>query len=124
VKPLGVIWGKFEQYNAKNTIMFDDIRRNFIMNPKNGLRIRPFRQAHLNRDKDNELLKLSKYLKAWPSTARLLVGEPPALGEVQTEEDGPEAIITCRCFLNKTCITSVCFPLTSPHPEIPRVRLE
>lgn len=63
MKPLGVIWGKFEQYNAKNTIMFDDIRRNFIMNPKNGLRIRPFRQAHLNRDKDNELLKLSKYLK-------------------------------------------------------------
>ncbi|XP_019867650.1 ubiquitin-like domain-containing CTD phosphatase 1 isoform X2 [Aethina tumida] len=63
VKPLGVIWGKFEQFSPKNTIMFDDIRRNFLMNPKNGLRIKPFRQAHLNRDKDNELLRLSKYLK-------------------------------------------------------------
>lgn len=63
VKPLGVIWGKFEQYNAQNTIMFDDIRRNFIMNPKNGLKIRAFREAHLNRDKDTELLRLSKYLK-------------------------------------------------------------
>lgn len=63
VKPLGVIWGKFEQFSSKNTIMFDDIRRNFIMNPKNGLRIRPFREAHLNREKDKELLYLSKYLK-------------------------------------------------------------
>lgn len=63
VKPLGVIWGKFEQYTSKNTIMFDDIRRNFLMNPKSGLRIRPFRQAHINRDTDRELLKLSKYLK-------------------------------------------------------------
>ncbi|XP_018577705.1 ubiquitin-like domain-containing CTD phosphatase 1 [Anoplophora glabripennis] len=63
VKPLGVIWGKFKQFSSKNTIMFDDIRRNFIMNPKNGLRIKPFREAHLNRAKDNELLRLSKYLK-------------------------------------------------------------
>ena len=27
------------------------------------LQIKPFRQAHLNRDTDKELLKLSKYLK-------------------------------------------------------------
>lgn len=63
VKPLSVIWGKFDQYTSKNTIMFDDIRRNFIMNPNNGLRIKPFRNAHLTREKDQELLKLSKYLK-------------------------------------------------------------
>ncbi|XP_056647963.1 ubiquitin-like domain-containing CTD phosphatase 1 [Diorhabda sublineata] len=63
VKPLGVIWGKFPQFTSKNTIMFDDIRRNFIMNPKNGLRIKPFREAHLNRGKDKELLNLAKYLK-------------------------------------------------------------
>ncbi|KAG1687722.1 Ubiquitin-like domain-containing CTD phosphatase 1 [Nymphon striatum] len=69
VKPLGVIWGKYDQYNSTNTIMFDDIRRNFLMNPQNGLRacilfiIRAFRKAHLNRDKDQELLKLAKYLK-------------------------------------------------------------
>jgi ubiquitin-like domain-containing CTD phosphatase 1 len=64
VKPLGVIWGKFpEFYNAKNTIMFDDIRRNFLMNPQNGLRIKAFREAHKNREKDRELLRLSRYLK-------------------------------------------------------------
>lgn len=43
--------------------MFDDIRRNFLMNPSNGLRIRPFRQAHMNRKTDRELLKLTKYLQ-------------------------------------------------------------
>uniref|UniRef100_A0A8C0GMA0 Ubiquitin-like domain-containing CTD phosphatase 1 n=1 Tax=Chelonoidis abingdonii TaxID=106734 RepID=A0A8C0GMA0_CHEAB len=64
VKPLGVIWGKFSEfYNKKNTIMFDDIGRNFLMNPQNGLKIRPFMKAHLNRDKDKELLKLTQYLK-------------------------------------------------------------
>ncbi|KAJ6635589.1 Ubiquitin-like domain-containing CTD phosphatase 1 [Pseudolycoriella hygida] len=63
VKPLGVIWGKYPEYSSKNTIMFDDIRRNFLMNPRSGLRIRPFRQAHFNRDTDRELFKLMKYLK-------------------------------------------------------------
>ncbi|XP_053155779.1 ubiquitin-like domain-containing CTD phosphatase 1 isoform X2 [Hemicordylus capensis] len=64
VKPLGVIWGKFSEfYSKKNTIMFDDIGRNFLMNPQNGLKIKPFMKAHLNRDKDKELLKLTQYLK-------------------------------------------------------------
>ncbi|BFF91984.1 ubiquitin-like domain-containing CTD phosphatase 1 [Drosophila madeirensis] len=63
VKPLGVIWALYKQYSASNTIMFDDIRRNFLMNPKSGLKIRPFRQAHLNRATDTELLKLSEYLR-------------------------------------------------------------
>lgn len=63
VKPLGVIWGRYPQYSASNTIMFDDIRRNFLMNPQSGLRIRPFRRAHFSRDNDRELLKLKKYLK-------------------------------------------------------------
>lgn len=43
VKPLGVIWGKFSEfYSKKNTIMFDDIGRNFLMNPQNGLKVRQF----------------------------------------------------------------------------------
>jgi len=63
VKPLPVLWAKLSQYDATNTIMFDDIRRNFIMNPQSGLRIHSFRNAHQNRSSDRELLKLSKYLK-------------------------------------------------------------
>lgn len=63
VKPMAVIWGKFPgQYTPKNTIMFDDIRRNFLMNPQNGLKIKAFREAYKNRDTDQELLHLSKYL--------------------------------------------------------------
>ena len=64
VKPLKVIWDKFpEFYSSKNTIMFDDLRRNFLMNPQNGLKIEPYKNAHTNRDKDKELVKLSVYLK-------------------------------------------------------------
>lgn len=62
-KPLGFIWAKFpQQYSARNTIMFDDLRRNFVMNPQSGLRIRPFDNAHTHRATDDELLKLTKYL--------------------------------------------------------------
>jgi hypothetical protein len=42
VKPLGVIWGRFPQWNQTNTIMFDDMRRNFIMNPQSGLKVNEF----------------------------------------------------------------------------------
>lgn len=63
VKPLAVIWGKFpDNYAPKNTIMFDDTRRNFLMNPQNGLKIKAFREAWKNRETDRELLHLSKYL--------------------------------------------------------------
>ncbi|KAK7247292.1 hypothetical protein RIF29_42173 [Crotalaria pallida] len=64
-KPLGLIWAQFpEFYNASNTIMFDDLRRNFVMNPQNGLIIKPFRKAHANRESDQELVKLTRYLLA------------------------------------------------------------
>eukprot|EP01134_Creolimax_fragrantissima_P003905 CFRG3905T1 len=62
-KPLGVIWGKYPLvYNSDTTIMFDDIRRNFLMNPQNGLRIKPFRHAPINQATDTTLKKLAKYL--------------------------------------------------------------
>ncbi|KAI4318801.1 hypothetical protein MLD38_032468 [Melastoma candidum] len=64
-KPLGLIWAQFpEFYSSKNTIMFDDLKRNFVMNPQNGLTIRPFRKAHQSRESDQELVKLTQYLLA------------------------------------------------------------
>ncbi|KAJ3707736.1 hypothetical protein LUZ61_011441 [Rhynchospora tenuis] len=64
-KPLGLIWAQFpEYYSPRNTIMFDDLKRNFVMNPQNGLTIRPFRRAHMNRGSDQELVKLTQYLMA------------------------------------------------------------
>lgn len=53
-----------QYYNENNTIMFDDLRRNFVMNPQNGLVIKPFRQASRNRASDRELIKLTQYLLA------------------------------------------------------------
>lgn len=63
VKPLGVIWGIYKQYNEKNSLIIDDLRRNFLMNPKNGLRIDAFKRAHVTRSTDRELLYLRTYLK-------------------------------------------------------------
>ena len=63
-KPLGWLWAKYPgRYHEKNTIMFDDLRRNFVMNPGCGLKIRPFRKAHMNRGTDVELVGLAKYLR-------------------------------------------------------------
>ena len=44
--------------------MFDDLSRNFLMNPQNGLKIRPFKNAHRLRHTDRELEKLADYLEA------------------------------------------------------------
>lgn len=41
----------------------DDVRRNFLMNPQNGLKIKPYREALKNYDKDRELYYLTKYLR-------------------------------------------------------------
>lgn len=63
VKPLPVIWEKYPTlYSQKNTIMFDDVSRNFLLNPYNGLKIRPFKRAHFTRATDRELFNLTQYL--------------------------------------------------------------
>ena len=49
-------------YDDTNTIMFDDVRRNFLLNPQNGLRIRPFRNGPTEGRNDCELQKLEQYL--------------------------------------------------------------
>ena len=62
-KPLAYLWRTFPQhYNDKNTIMLDDLGRNFVLNPQCGLKIRPFKHAHRTRDTDDELLQLKRYL--------------------------------------------------------------
>ncbi|EFN54831.1 hypothetical protein CHLNCDRAFT_134850 [Chlorella variabilis] len=63
-KPLQFLWAKFpEHYGAHNTIMMDDLRRNYVLNKQNGLVIRPFKKAHLTRATDRELLYLTAYLQ-------------------------------------------------------------
>jgi len=78
-KPLAYIWAHYPMYSATNTIMIDDLGRNFVvsaitfharrthpyqLNPQNGLKIRPFRNCHQARYTDDELSpsKLGRYL--------------------------------------------------------------
>ncbi|KAG6814565.1 hypothetical protein H0H92_000093 [Tricholoma furcatifolium] len=63
VKALQIIWNKFPQYNATNTIHIDDLSRNFALNPKEGLKIQAFKNAHTPEAMaDRELNKLAQYL--------------------------------------------------------------
>jgi len=63
VKALEIIWAKFPQWTKQNTIHVDDLSRNFAMNPKNGLKIPPFKNAAETRSSDTVLRALAKYLK-------------------------------------------------------------
>ncbi|KAJ5074750.1 ubiquitin-like domain-containing ctd phosphatase 1 [Anaeramoeba ignava] len=63
VKPLEIIWAKLpEFYSPKNTIHVDDLSRNFVLNPKNGLKIKSFDKLEGPSD-DQELLYLTEYLE-------------------------------------------------------------
>ena len=66
-KPLGVIWGKFEEYSSKNTIMFDDLRRNFLMNPQNGLKVNMYAWLvpFYNNSKRPLLWNVDKWCYVW-----------------------------------------------------------
>ncbi|KAF2883174.1 hypothetical protein ILUMI_22991 [Ignelater luminosus] len=61
VKPLDSVWAKYRQFDKMNTIMCDDLKRNFYLNPRNGIVVSPYSyKAH---HKDDELLDLLSYLK-------------------------------------------------------------
>uniref|UniRef100_A0A7S3JZY9 protein-serine/threonine phosphatase n=1 Tax=Aureoumbra lagunensis TaxID=44058 RepID=A0A7S3JZY9_9STRA len=63
VKPLELIWRLYPQkWSALNTVHLDDLERNFVLNPRNGLRCRPFHRDHPRAANDNELALLSCYL--------------------------------------------------------------
>lgn len=63
IKPLALLWRKFPDFfDHCNTIHIDDVAENFALNPRNGLRIDPFREALVNRQTDKELFYLSIYL--------------------------------------------------------------
>jgi len=64
VKALKIIWNKFPQWNAHNTVHIDDLSRNFAMNPLSGIKITAFRNAATHSaDQDRELPLLQRYLR-------------------------------------------------------------
>ena len=62
-KPLPLLWRRYpEVYKPTNTVMLDDLRRNYVFNKQQGLVIRPYKHAARNRATDTELLRLKAYL--------------------------------------------------------------
>jgi ubiquitin-like domain-containing CTD phosphatase 1 len=61
VKPLQIIWSKFQHWNEKNTIHLDDLSRNFALNLHNGLKVSPYHRK--SSKKDVELLGLARFLE-------------------------------------------------------------
>ena len=70
-KPLGVLWEVFSEHgwSARNTVMIDDVRHNFLMNVANGIVCRPFKNSRVLRATDDELRRLAKYLTSIPNGA-------------------------------------------------------
>tara|TARA_B100001094_G_scaffold245247_1_gene241686 strand:- start:100 stop:663 length:564 start_codon:yes stop_codon:yes gene_type:complete len=72
VKPLRFIWERFPgNYGPHNTVHVDDVPRNFLLNPQNGLLISPWQSAGPDCDerqrqrsrRDRELEYLLQYLQ-------------------------------------------------------------
>ncbi|EME32223.1 Ubiquitin-like domain-containing CTD phosphatase 1 [Galdieria sulphuraria] len=60
VKPLQVVWRKFpDHFSPQNSIHVDDLSRNFVLNPENGLKVSPYTTKDTN---DRELFLLTNYL--------------------------------------------------------------
>jgi len=62
IKPLELIWRKFpEFYGPHNTVHIDDLALNFVMNPQQCLKIKPYKNYKKNVKRDRELQGLTKY---------------------------------------------------------------
>ena len=63
VKPLEIIWRKCPQWTAKNTLAVDDLRRNFALNPGNGIVCSAYRRKKTAPGTDDpELPRIAAYL--------------------------------------------------------------
>ncbi|KDE08451.1 hypothetical protein MVLG_01233 [Microbotryum lychnidis-dioicae p1A1 Lamole] len=63
VKALPILWAKFPTYySSLNTIHVDDLARNFAINPRNGLRVKAYKDAMRSGANDSELVYVAKYL--------------------------------------------------------------
>ncbi|KAB5596234.1 Cysteine desulfurase NFS1 [Ceratobasidium theobromae] len=97
VKALRIIWEHFPQFGPHNTAHVDDLSRNFVLNPGEGIKISAFQlDGTLESQNDRELEKLGRYLvwlachsdfkevdhKNWKKVARALKenSEPSSCG--------------------------------------------
>lgn len=63
VKPLQIIWTKFEdRWGVHNTVHVDDLARNFALNPLSGIQCTPYRRKKSKQQRDTELVGIGTYL--------------------------------------------------------------
>lgn len=63
VKPLQLIWTKFDRWSSKNTAHVDDLGRNFALNLTSGIKVSAFYRKKASARRDAELLGLGRYLE-------------------------------------------------------------
>ena len=63
VKPLQIIWSKFDRWNSTNTCHIDDLRRNFALNQGSGLKCTAYYRKKTGANRDAELLGMANYLE-------------------------------------------------------------
>jgi len=63
VKALDIIWSKFPQWSAKNTVHIDDLARNFVLNPQSGLQCSCYKRKRRDASSDSELVEIAAYLE-------------------------------------------------------------
>jgi ubiquitin-like domain-containing CTD phosphatase 1 len=70
-KPLPLLWAKLAaasggvaHWGPHNTLMLDDLKRNYVFNPECGLVIKPYKRAATSRHTDDELARLAEYVTA------------------------------------------------------------
>lgn len=63
VKPLQIIWSKFPRWGVHNTAHVDDLRRNFALNLKSGLKCSGYYRKKSSARRDSELMGLSRFLE-------------------------------------------------------------
>lgn len=63
VKPLPLIWAKFPRWSSKNSLIIDDLSRNFALNLSSGIKIPAYHRKKSSARRDAELLGLSRYLE-------------------------------------------------------------
>ncbi len=88
-KPLPVLWAKLPEYNDQNTIMLDDLRRNYAFNPQNGLVIRPYRFL------PSLTFIASAWLPACPSVACRLLSGRTQMAWMRAHASGLKAHAAC-----------------------------
>lgn len=94
-KPLQVLWRHHPRWGPHNTIIIDDLGRNFVSNPDCGLRIKPFRRSRRDSSQmDDELDRIGDYLSLLADEFGGAAPRGDGIGPVPAASEGGEGAAT------------------------------